>query len=52
LGFATAGRFGGTVGAGVRTGDCFKKTDGEGIWISIRLRPGNETWTQMIDPPG
>lgn len=51
LGFATAGRFGGTVGVGVRMGDFFRKTDGEGIWISIRLRPGDETWTPANSPP-
>lgn len=36
VGFGAAGLLAGTVGAGLNMGDFFRKTEGEGIWTSIR----------------
>ena len=52
FGFATADLLAGTVVAAVKMGDFFRKTDGEGIWTSMRRRRQKSTWTRPVWPGG
>ena len=45
FGFGAAGFFAGTAGAGEMMGDFLRKTDGDGIWTSMRRLKGQQTWT-------
>jgi len=47
--FSKADRFGVTVIEGEMIGDLSRKTDGEGIWMSMRRERGPEAWIETTD---